>query len=57
MQNYLLKQISVVNENNISEKDVYIKNGRIERIGKSVNVKERVVRNKWCRKTFVSRRY
>ena len=43
MQNYLLKQISVVNENNISEKDVYIKNGRIERIGKSVNVKESVV--------------
>jgi dihydroorotase len=42
MQNYLLKQISVVNENNISEKDVYIKNGRIERIGNHVEVKERV---------------
>ena len=42
MQNYLLKQISVVNENNISEKDVYIKNGRIERIGNHLDVKERV---------------
>ena len=43
MQNYLLKQISVVNENNISEKDVYIKNGRIERIGNHLDVKERVL--------------
>jgi dihydroorotase len=42
MQNYLLKNISVVNENNISEKDVYIKNGRIERIGNGFNVKEKV---------------
>ncbi|MEO5908451.1 MAG: dihydroorotase [Ginsengibacter sp.] len=42
MQNYLFKQISVVNENNISEKDVYIKNGRIERIGNSLSVKEKV---------------
>jgi len=41
MQNYLLKNISVVNENNISEKDVYIKNGRIERIGNGFNVKEK----------------
>lgn len=42
MQNYLLKNISVVNENNISEKDVYLKNGRIERIGSGLNVKEKV---------------
>lgn len=43
MQNYLLKQISVVNENNISVKDVYLKNGRIERIGDRINVDEKVV--------------
>ncbi|MEO8823368.1 MAG: dihydroorotase [Ginsengibacter sp.] len=42
MQNYLLKNISVVNENNISEKDVYIKSGRIERIDNSISVKEKV---------------
>ncbi|MEO9021657.1 MAG: dihydroorotase [Ginsengibacter sp.] len=42
MQNYILKQISVVNENNISEKDVYIKNGRIEKIADQIDIKERV---------------
>jgi dihydroorotase len=42
MQNYLIKHISVVNENNISEKDVYIKNGRIERIDDAIHVKEKV---------------
>ena len=42
MQNYLIKHISVVNENNIFEKDVYIKNGRIERIGDALNIKEKV---------------
>ena len=42
MQNYLLKHISVVNENNILEKDVYIKNGRIEKIGNNISVKEKV---------------
>ncbi|MGN6298206.1 MAG: dihydroorotase [Ginsengibacter sp.] len=42
MQNYLFKNISIVNENNISEKDVYIKNGRIERIDNSISVKEKV---------------
>ncbi len=42
MQNYLFKHISVVNENNISEKDVYVKNGRIERIGNTISVKEKV---------------
>lgn len=42
MQNYLLKHISVVNENNISEKDVYVKNGRIEKIASNIEVKEKV---------------
>ena len=42
MQNYLFKQISVVNENKISEMDVYIKNGRIEKIGNNVDPKEKV---------------
>ncbi|MFS8083228.1 MAG: dihydroorotase [Ginsengibacter sp.] len=42
MQNYLLKQISVVNEKNISDNDVYIKNGRIERVDRIISVKERV---------------
>ncbi|MEO9003711.1 MAG: dihydroorotase [Ginsengibacter sp.] len=42
MQNYLFKHISVVNEGNISEKDVYIKNGRIERIDNNIGVKEKV---------------
>ena len=42
MQNYLFKNISVVNENTISEKDVYIKNGRIEKIAGQIDVKERV---------------
>lgn len=32
MQNYLIKNVSVVNENEIRNSDVYIKNGRIERI-------------------------
>lgn len=43
MQNYLFKHISVVNENNISERDVYIKNGHIERIDNHIGVKERVI--------------
>jgi dihydroorotase len=42
MQNYLFKNISVVNENTISEKDVYIKNGRIEKIERQIEIKERV---------------
>jgi len=42
MQNYLLKNISVVNENNISQKDIYIKNGRIEKIENEINLKEKV---------------
>lgn len=43
MQNYLLKNISVVNENNISQRDVYLKNGRIERIDSPFQVKEKVM--------------
>ena len=42
MQNYVLKQISIVNEGKIEEKDIYLKNGRIERIGNALHVKERV---------------
>ena len=42
MQNYLFKQISIVNENNISEKDIYIKNGRIEKIDNQIDVKEKI---------------
>ncbi|MEO8568440.1 MAG: dihydroorotase [Ginsengibacter sp.] len=42
MQNYLLKQISIVNEGKIEEKDIYLKNGRIEKIGNTLNIKERV---------------
>jgi dihydroorotase len=40
MQNYLFKQISIVNEGNIEKKDIYIKSGRIERIGNNINIKE-----------------
>jgi dihydroorotase len=43
MQNYLFKQISVVNENNISVKDVYVKNRRIERIDDHIGVKGKVI--------------
>ncbi|MEO6289647.1 MAG: dihydroorotase [Ginsengibacter sp.] len=42
MQNYLLKEISIVNEGKIEEKDIYLKNGRIERIRNSIQVKEKV---------------
>ncbi|MEO6819373.1 MAG: dihydroorotase [Ginsengibacter sp.] len=42
MQKYLLKQISIVNENKIEKKDIYLKNGRIERIDNSIDVKEKV---------------
>ena len=42
MQNYLFKQISIVNENKIEEKDIYIKNGRIQRIDNYIDVKEKV---------------
>ena len=42
MQNYLLKDISIVNEGKIELKTVYLKKGRIERIDNSFNVKEKV---------------
>ncbi len=42
MQNYLLKNISIVNEGTTAEGYVYIKKGRIERIDTSFNVKEKV---------------
>lgn len=42
MQNYLFKQISIVNENNISVKDIFLKNGRIEKIEDHITVKENV---------------
>ena len=43
MQNYLFKQISIVNEGNIEKKDIYIKKGHIESIGNNINVKENVI--------------
>ena len=43
MQNYLFKQISIVNEGNIEEKDIYIKKGHIESIGNNINVKENFI--------------
>ena len=42
MQNYLLKNISIVNEGKTEIKDIYLKKGRIERIDNSFNVKEKV---------------
>jgi dihydroorotase len=43
MQNYLLKNISIVNEGKIELKTIYLKRGRIERIDNSFNVKENVL--------------
>lgn len=43
MQNYLLKQFSVVNEGQVKVCDVYLRKGRIERIDPSVTTKERVI--------------
>jgi dihydroorotase len=43
MQNYLFKQISIVNEGKIEEKDIYIKKGHIERIDNNINVKENFI--------------
>jgi dihydroorotase len=42
MQNYLFKQISIVNEKKIDQKDIYIKNGRIQKIDDNISVKEKV---------------
>ncbi|HYE55266.1 MAG TPA: dihydroorotase, partial [Chitinophagaceae bacterium] len=38
MQNYLIKDIAIVNEGTIKTGDVFIKNGRIERAGGSITV-------------------
>ena len=42
MQKYLFKNISVVNEGTLIITDVFIQKGRIEKIGKNINVKENV---------------
>ena len=42
MQNYLFKNITIVNEGKIYVADVYIKKGRIERIDAAINLKELV---------------
>lgn len=42
MQKYLLKNINVVNEGQIYVADVFVDKGRIERIGNSLTIKERV---------------
>jgi dihydroorotase len=42
MQNYLLKNILIVNEGKIIASDVFIKNGRIERIAPAIETKETV---------------
>ena len=42
MQNTLFKNISVVNEGKIFDSDVYVKNGRIEKIDRNITPKERV---------------
>ena len=34
MRNYLIKNISIVNEGKISTADLLLKNGRIEKMGK-----------------------
>src|SRR3982751_4793123 len=42
MQNYLFKNITVVNEGKSYVTDVHIKNGRIQKIATAMSVKERV---------------
>lgn len=42
MQNTLFKNITIVNENNITQSDVYIKNGKIEKIAPRISPSERV---------------
>ncbi len=43
MQNYLIQNISIVNEGKIELKNIYLKKGRIERIDNAFNVKENVL--------------
>lgn len=42
MQKYLFKNISVVNEGRIIITDVFIQKGRVEKIGKKIEIKEKV---------------
>ncbi len=42
MKNYLIKNVLVVNEGNQFRSDVYIKDGKIDRLGSSLKVKEDV---------------
>ncbi len=42
MQKYLIKNISIVNEGKIIIADVFIQQGRIERMGKNLEVKEKI---------------
>jgi dihydroorotase len=42
MQNYLFKNITIVNEGKSYVSDVHIKNGRIQKISSGISVKERV---------------
>ncbi len=41
--NYLIKDIAIVNEAKVVESDILIRNGRIEKIGKSISVKEKTL--------------
>jgi dihydroorotase len=43
MQNYLIKDVAIVNENRIHHGDVLIKNGRIEKIGTAMQPAFRVI--------------
>lgn len=43
MQKYLIKDISIVNEGKIEQKDILIGNNRIEKIEHNISVKEKVV--------------
>ena len=38
--NYLIKNATIINEQTRSEGDIYIKNGRFERVGESLNITE-----------------
>jgi len=42
MQNYLIRNITIVNEGSSINGDVYIKNGRIEKIGSNLSIAESV---------------
>src|SRR3954471_23302288 len=42
MQNYLIKNITIVNEGSLIHADVYISNGRIQKIGEQLNIDRNV---------------